>query len=442
MGLSRYFYLLLVGVTLVGIYWSNVTRIEIATHASGKVVPTGKIRTIQNLEGGIINTVHVKEGEKIKAGERLLEFEAVASQSEVNELESHLAFLTIELLLIKATLENKSIRFSKVLKTNHSDLILAGKNQFRSKSNVLQSKIRLLKNDAKRGDVLLKSKKALIEQKREALKLIQNQIDISEGLLEEEITSELSHLDLLRTKKKLEIEISEAKQSVNNLKSDIVSIGLKIRSEKDIFTEELTKRYQKYNDEKHKYEKRLSRFKDELGRRVVVSPIDGIVKKVWVYTIGGVVQPGMDLVEIVPSNEILIVEAELPVTDVGLVKPNQAVKVRLAGGNSVDYEAVMGVVERVSPDTMKNQDGDEYYQVRVLLETDRFIGKAGMFVLRPGLIVDCSLIISNRSLMENLLAPFISVKTKAFSENVWNSSFEQKKWSIRFVDLLKASFMN
>ena len=178
------------------------------------------------------------------------------------------------------------------------------------------------------------------------------------------------------------------------------------------------------------------------GRRVVVSPIDGIVKKVWVYTIGGVVQPGMDLVEIVPSNEILIVEAELPVTDVGLVKPNQAVKVRLAGGNSVDYEAVMGVVERVSPDTMKNQDGEEFYQVRVLLETDRFIGKAGVFVLRPGLIVDCSLIISNRSLIENLLAPFISVKTKAFSENVWNSSFEQKKWSIRFVDLLKASFMN
>ena len=123
MGLSRYFYLLLVGVTLVGIYWSNVTRIEIATHASGKVVPTGKIRTIQNLEGGIINTVHVKEGEKIKAGEKLLEFEAVASQSEVNELESHLAFLTIELLLIKATLENKSVRFPKVLETNHGDLI-------------------------------------------------------------------------------------------------------------------------------------------------------------------------------------------------------------------------------------------------------------------------------------------------------------------------------
>lgn len=442
MGLSRYFYLLLVSVTVVGMYWSNVTHIEIATHASGKVVPTGKIRTIQNLEGGIVNKIHVQEGEKIEAGERLLEFEAVASQSEVNELESHIAFLTIELLLIKATLENKSVRFSRVLETDHSDLILAGKNQFRSKSNVLKSKIRLLKNDAKRGDILLKSKKALIEEKKEALKLIQNQIDISEGLLVEEITSELSHLDLLRAKKKLEIEISEAKQSMNNLKSDIVSFDLKIRSERDIFTEELTKRYQKYNDEKHKYEKRLSRFKDELGRRVVVSPIDGIVKKVWVYTIGGVVQPGMDLFEIVPSKETLVVEAELPVTDVGLVKSNQKVKVRLAGGNSVDFDAIAGVVERVSPDTMKNQNGEEFYQVRVLLETDRFIGKTAKFVLRPGLIVDCSLIISNRSLMENLLAPFTRVKTKAFSENVWNNSVEQKKWGLRVVDLFKTSFMN
>ena len=80
----------------------------------------------------------------------------------------------------------------------------------------------------------------------------------------------------------------------------------------------------------------MSRFKDELGRRVVVSPIDGIVKKVWVHTIGGVVQPGMDLVEVVPSNETLVVEAELPVSDVGLVQLNQKAKVRLAGAISVN----------------------------------------------------------------------------------------------------------
>ena len=144
----------------------------------------------------------------------------------------------------------------------------------------------------------------------------------------------------MRAKKKLEIEITEAKQSMNDLESEILGFDLKIQSERDIFTEELTKRYQKYNDEKHKYEKRLSRFKDELGRRVVVSPIDGIVKKVWVHTIGGVVQPGMDLVEVVPSNETLVVEAELPVSDVGLVQLNQKVKVRLAGAISVEYDVI------------------------------------------------------------------------------------------------------
>ena len=70
MGLSRYFYMLLVGIMLAGVYWGSLTRIEIATHAKGKVVPTGKIRTIQNLEGGIVRTINVKEGEKIDAGRR------------------------------------------------------------------------------------------------------------------------------------------------------------------------------------------------------------------------------------------------------------------------------------------------------------------------------------------------------------------------------------
>ena len=440
MGLSRYFYMLLVGIMLAGVYWGSLTHIEIATHAKGKVVPTGKIRTIQNLEGGIVRTINVKEGEKIDAGKTLLEFEAVASQSEVNELESHIAFLSIELLLIKATLENRQVSFPKNLQINHSDLIVAGNNQFRAKNNVLQSKISLLNNDAKRMKILLKSKKALIKEKKEALNLVQNQINISEGLLAEKLTSELSHLDLLRAKKKLEIEITEAKQSMSDLESEILGFNLKIQSERDIFTEELTKRYQKYNDEKHKYEKRLSRFKDELGRRVVVSPIDGIVKKVWVHTIGGVVQPGMDLVEVVPSNETLVVEAELPVSDVGLVQLNQKVKVRLAGAISVEYDAITGVVDRVSPDTMKNQDSEEFYQVKILLDTDRFVGGAGSFALRPGLTVDCSLIISNRSLLENLLAPFMSARTKAFSENVWNSSVAQEEWSLKFIDLIKSSF--
>ena len=354
--------------------------------------------------------------------------------------QSHIAFLSIELLLIKATLENRLVSFLKNLQINHSDLIVAGNDQFRAKNNVLQSKISLLKNEAKRGNILLKSKKALIKEKKEALNLVQNQINISEGLLAEELTSELSHLDLLRAKKKLEIEITEAKQSMNDLESEIVAFDLKIQSERDIFTEELTKRYQKYNDEKHKYEKRLSRFKDELGRRVVVSPIDGIVKKVWVHTIGGVVQPGMDLVEVVPSNETLVVEAELPVSDVGLVQLNQKAKVRLAGAIGVEYDAITGVVDRISPDTMKNKDSEEFYQVKILLDTDRFDGGAGSFALRPGLTVDCSLIISNRSLLENLLAPFLSAKTKAFSENVWNSSVAQEKWGLKFIDLLKSSF--
>ena len=164
MGLSRYFYMLLVGIMLAGVYWGSLTHIEIATHAKGKVVPTGKIRTIQNLEGGIVRTINVKEGERIDAGKTLLEFEAVASQSEVNELESHIAFLSIELLLIKATLENRLVKFPKNLQINHSDLIVAGNDQFRAKNNVLQSKISLLKNEAKRGNILLKSKKVKLEK--------------------------------------------------------------------------------------------------------------------------------------------------------------------------------------------------------------------------------------------------------------------------------------
>ena len=543
MRLERFQIFIICGLILFLVFWASVTQIEVATHAIGKVVPTGNVRTIQNLEGGIIRDIFVVEGQEINGGEKVLEFEAIASESEVGELEAYLAFLSIESIIIDATLMNSSVKIPSDLQSRFPDVIRASKNQMAAKEKLLGSQILVLNNQIdmkisqkvanssflgekiKAKDLLqdqiklstgegteinqlkLKEKLKLLDylekqvllsageivdinaeklnQKREMLRYLEEQIKISEDLLSEKITSELAHLDLLKARQAIKTEIQELKgrekqrelshlsllqtrqitkaeiqdlkaqqikreldilelrrqsqlligelselsQSNVDLDNQIATLKSEILVSKNTFSEELTQLYQKYNDELNKYAKRLERFEDELGRRLVKSPIDGVVKKVHVFTLGGVVQPGMDLVEIVPSNETLLVEAELPVGDVGFVNISQDVTIRLGGAKSAEYDPIKGLVKQVSPDTLEREDGQEFYKVKILTLDDKFGSKNGEYQLRPGLLVECSFIITKRSLLENLLAPLISAKSKAFTENVWTSSQQRERWS-------------
>ena len=117
MARQRYFFLLITLFLAASLYWSLSTQIEIATHALGKVVPSGSVRVIQNLEGGIVRQIFVEEGQKIEGGQKILEFEAVASKSEVGELEAHLAFLSIEMRTIRSFLDAVPLEFSETEKT-------------------------------------------------------------------------------------------------------------------------------------------------------------------------------------------------------------------------------------------------------------------------------------------------------------------------------------
>jgi adhesin transport system membrane fusion protein len=156
-----------------------------------------------------------------------------------------------------------------------------------------------------------------------------------------------------------------------------------------------------------------------------------------VFTIGGVVKPGMDLVEIVPNKEELVIEAELPVSEVGFVNTDQKVVVRLMGNHSSQYEALEGRVTQVSPDTIRKEEGKEFYQVKIATNSDHFVDGLNRYELRPGLLVDCRFVVLERTLLENLIAPIIATTNRAFSENVWTSSDERSKWVGSFSQIIK-----
>ena len=422
-----------------GAVWvSYFSKIDIVTHASGTVVPFGKTKTLQNLEGGIVKKINVKQGDLVRSGDVIIELEKLASKSEVEELLTRIVFLKTEIISMTSLSKSQIPNYPEEYQKNYANIVKASEENAASMAVLLNSEIEQQVSDQdnlRRSIDIMKSK---IAEKQKIGKLLDQQIKISKDILSEQLTSELAHLDLLRSRQEINSEITEARQKIHTFQSRIDDNALKIQLLKNKFDNELKAKIQDYTEEEQKYSSRLQRFEDELGRREVKSPVDGTVKQLFVTTVGGVVGAGMSIAEIVPSEEKLEIEAQLLVSDIGFVSTGQEALIRLSGPNSSLFKPITARVSVISPDTVKTEGDGAAYIVRLTTNELMFNSADTRFYLYPGLLVDCSIIIGQRSVFENLIAPLIDFQNSALQENVWQS-VGQVPWHEHFRNIFMPS---
>jgi len=424
---------------IIGVIWASYfSKIDIVTHASGKVVPFGKTRTIQNLEGGIVKEIKVLQGDRVRTGDVVVELEELASKSEVDELETRIVFLNTEILTLKSLMSGKKASYPDEYKNNYANIVSTSIESAESSVKLLQSEIllqqKMIENLTESVGIITDK----ISEKKEMASLLDKQIQISTELLEEQLTSELEHLDLLRSRQAIKAELTESREKIQSIQSEIQDAELRISVLGNEFESDISNKIQKYTEEEQKYASRLQRFEDELGRRVVKSPVDGIVKQLFVSTIGGVVGPGMDIAEIVPSEESLVIEAELPVSDIGFVTVGQEALIRLSGAHSRYFQPIRAKVAVISPDTVRTEEGSTAYIVRLETDEMQFSSGEAKFNLYPGLMLDCSIVIGERSILLNIIAPFIDMQNTALQENVWTGA-ELESWKQHAVNIFLPS---
>ena len=181
----------------------------------------------------------------------------------------------------------------------------------------------------------------------------------------------------------------------------------------------MSEKCQAYIEERSKYNNRLKRYQDKLLRKVIKSPISGIIQEIYFFTQGGVVKPGEKIMSIVPKDEQLIVEAKLPVADIGYVNLLQDVTIRLKGNEGFAYAPIKGNISFISPDTKLDDNGKPFYVIHIKTDEKKFYNKNSSYLLYPGLIVDCNIIVGKRTLIENIFIPFKRFRNSSFTENVW-----------------------
>ncbi len=386
---SFFIFLIFAAVSIV-VYYFNNTSLNIISETKGTVVPSSKVKVIQHLEGGIIKKIYANIGDIVKKNDVLLELEPIKTLADFSEIEKRITTLSINIFRLRAESENKELFFPDAITADYPDLVEDALQLFEVRKN--------------KHKALLEEQDKILKNEKNSLKLLEEQVMISKSLLEEQLTNRLKHLDLLKERNavlaKIEASVSSIKKINETYETDVRTELLKEISEYEELIE------------------RKNKFKDSLNRTLVKAPEEGIIKQRFVDTIGGVIKPGIPLFEVVPVNDKLIISSKLPVDEIGYVKKDQSVIVKLVGKNNSLYESIQGIVTTISPDAIYSENNLEepYFEIRIETDKNYFQGKTENFYMYPGTQVLALINIGNRTISNYLLEPIFANFKTALSE--------------------------
>ena len=439
---TKTFFYLCVAFCVSFFLWASVCSLDIVSNAIGEVIPSSKVKRIQHLEGGIVQAINVKEGDRVKAGQPLIELEATASDSSVEEINVRINSLNTEIARLEAesrwfdtpegngtagadaavpvrmNVDPNSVEpeFSPEQEAQSPELITQAKALYEARRDRFLNELNSQREKIKQREQDIKEIEVRMRNSRQNLKYVREQITISEDLLKDKLTSRYKHLGFLKEESTLVSKIQEDTAALSRSRSALAAAEDALEQIYNSYHEEVQESLRKARREVLEFSQRLRKTSDSLDRTVIRAPGDGIIKSIYVRGVGEVVQPGMTVLDIVPAGDKLVVEAHLALGDIGYVQPGQPATVRLPTGDARMFGSLDGVVKTISPDAITIPEEGTFYKVLVETESDRFERDGNHYQLYPGMRLLVGIKTGERTVMEYLLYPYFDTLYHGFHE--------------------------
>lgn len=356
------------------LFWARFCVIDEITVGSGKVVPSSQIQVIQSLEGGLLKKIYVHEGEHIKSGQTLLQLDDTQFSAQLGEERSRYLTTLASIARLKAEINDQNIiDFPKQL-ADYPNIRKTEEAVFNAELKAFHTSI---KNLQKSYDYSLK------------------ELQITEPLVKKGV---ISTIELLRLQRE-----------TNDLKT-------KVDESKDKFKEQALSKLREKKAEISGLSEALKSDKDKVDRATIRSPVNGIIKQIYINTIGGVIKPGMPIMEIVPMDDSLMLEVRINPTDIAFIHPDQKAVVRITAYDYTLYGGLKGVVSHISADTSTDEQGHSYYEIFVKTNKAYLGSAANPMPIIPGMVASVNIMTGKRSLLAYLLKPILRAKGNAFRE--------------------------
>jgi len=397
-------------LVLVSVVWAYYATLDEVIKGMGKVIPASHVQKIQNLEGGILEKLHVQEGQLVDTGDLLLELRDIefAATAQKNWIE--LSDLQAQVSRLNAEANDSPLKFSDKLLQKFPAMVQEQQELFAKRKTDLGKQIEVLQLERdEKEDELKKLKRELVND-QESYKLSKKEYDLMAPLVQQGAASP--------------VELLHAKQTMHTAKSkeDAARLGIpQLEKEIEGKTRTIDKAYSEFQSKAlSERNALLTKLKgaqterkfllDKVDRTAVHSPVKGVVMKINVDTIGGTIQPGMVMMEIVPLNDALLIETKIKPKDIGFIRQGQKAKVKLTAYDFAVYGGLEGTVEQVSADSITDQKGRTYFKVMVKINQSYLGSKEDPLPIIPGMQAETDIVLAQKNVLMYIFKPLLKSK--------------------------------
>lgn len=411
------FFILQLAMVILFILWAVFFKVDVSSSAMGEVIPSSKIRPIQHLEGGIVGKVLVKEGQEVKKGQALVELSATATGADLEQLKLRLAAAKLDLARFTAEESGRDTLQVPEMNPGHEKAIEQAKQLFRARIAKYKHGYNSQKEKVTQQTREVQELSARLKEVQAESNLLKEQIAISAKLLKENVTSRYAHISLMREGKALDAQVIQLSYDLKQAESALNESKSAFEEFISTHDEEIKKGITETQRQLEEYEQQITKQKDLVERGVIRSPVDGIVKKLKVRTPGEVIRSGDVIMDIVPQGDLMVVEAKLPLSDIGYVEKGQTADIRLASADGARFAPLKGKVTYISADALKNEKDDtSYYEIRIKPQAQYFSKDKLKYNLYPGMAVSVSILTGQRTIFDYLVQPMVGNLSSALTE--------------------------
>jgi len=401
---------------IAAIVWMNWAKIDVVIRGAGKVSPASQVQNIQSLEGGIIEEIMVVEGQSVAAGQPLIKISDVAFSSSFEENR----LLYLELLArssrLKAEAFERAFKPDIEVSADAPHLITSEQSLYDSNKQQLKETLGGLEERINQQQSAMLEAKSKQNQLKKSLKLVKKEIEIKQPLKDRGIISEVEFLQLQQREAEIEGEIEAAKLSIPRIKSTIDEARFNKKKERLDFQNKAKKELNGVNAEIERIRETQTALQDRVKRTTLRSPVNGIVQRLYTNTIGGVISPGNNILDIVPQEDALLVELRIKPADIAYVNVGQFARLKFSAYDFAIHGSLQGIVTFISADTITNEEGESFFLVRVK-PSKSFLGvKSGDLPIKIGMTAEADIITDKKTILSYLTEPVHRGIDKALRE--------------------------
>lgn len=408
--LLLYAFVLTLGALL---YWASVAALDEVTRGDGRVVPASQRQLIQSFDGGVVSEINVREGEIVEAGALLMSIDPTRFLASFRENRAEILSLTARAERLDALSSSRPMRFTTTIMQEAPELVAREQRLYDAAQSELDSRRNTALEQLNQRRQELNEAQARIEQLRRSLDITQRELDITRPLL---ASGAVAEVDVLR----LERDVSNAQGEIAQVEARMLRLTASIAEAQSAYNQLDLNAIADWRRELSDVEGRLAGLTETaagLADRVrfaeIRAPVRGIVQRLYINTLGGVVQPGREVLELVPLDDQLILEVRIAPKDIAFLRPGQAAVIRLTAYDYAVFGGLNGVVDHISADTITDERDNTYYLVRV--RTELASNVAGMNII-PGMTAQVDILTGKKTVLDYLLKPVLRAGTLAMRE--------------------------